>query len=99
MTVTFCNKKLQELYVKGFSDDYIDVPKKVLDDFLVGIEMAGSASNMKDLDFPPFKNLLQDDGTCTLFLYNGWKINLSIEFADEGNNVKVISLTNKNMGV
>ncbi len=94
MDIEFCDKKIQELYSKGYVTDLYEMSNKAIDDFFVALSMANSATNMDDLNFPPYRRRLQKDGSCTLFLRDGWKIKFFVKFSDEGNKIKVISFTN-----
>ena len=99
MEVQFCDGSMQELYSKGFSNGYPDIPQHIVKDYLIALTMARAASCVEDIiQPPPFKGLLQDDGSCRLFLRDGWQLDFLLELTDSGNRITVISLTHINEG-
>ncbi len=93
MTIEFCDKDLQELYCKGTSEKFLGISKDVLESFLIALTIAGSASVIEDvLNPPPFKGLLQKDGSITVLLCNGWELNFFLKISDNENKISVVSL-------
>ena len=94
MNIKFSNNDLKELYLNGMSEGFSGIPKSVLDSFMRALSMAESASELDDiLNPPPFKGLLQKDGSIMLLLCNGWTMNFFLTITGNGENkISVVSL-------
>lgn len=94
MNINFSSNDLKELYLNGMSEGFSGIPKIVLDSFMRALSMAESASELDDiLNPPPFKGLLQKDGSIMLLLCNGWTMNFFLTITGNGENkISVVSL-------
>lgn len=94
MNIDFSSNDLKELYLNGMSEGFSGIPKNVLDSFMRALSMAESASELDDiLNPPPFKGLLQKDGSIMLLLCNGWTMNFFLTITGNGENkISVVSL-------
>lgn len=95
MNIKFSSDDLKELYINGMSEGFAGIPKSVLDSFMRALSMAESASVIDDImNPPPFKGMLQKDGSITLLLCNGWTMNFFLTIS--GNNENKISVVSLN---
>lgn len=99
MSIEFADKNLVKLYTKGFSKEFPNISNDVVDDFLCVLAIADSASCIEDLiKPPPYKGLLQQDGSYQIALYGGWILSLYVEISDNGNKITVVSLSKSSGG-
>ena len=94
MNIEFSSGGLKELYINGMAKGFAGIPKSVLDSFMLALSMAESASAVDDiLNPPPFKGMLQKDGSITLLLCSGWTMNFFLTISgSNGNKKSVVSL-------
>lgn len=99
MNIEFIDKNLEQLFAKGYAKEFPNISNDVVEDFLCVLSIADSASCIEDLiKPPPYKGLLQQDGSYQIALCGGWILNLYVEISDDGNRITVVSLSKANGG-
>ena len=95
MEVDFLNKDLEELYTKGRSKKYKDVPLNIAQKMVKAVEVLKSSSSIQEIwKFPAYKfEKLQGNDRYSMRMNITWRLELTVKWIDETKTqVEIINL-------
>ena len=95
MEVDFLNKDLEELYTKGRSKKYKDVPLNIAQKMVKAVEVLKSSSSIQEIwKFPAYKfEKLQGNDRYSMRMNIVWRLELTVKWIDEKKvHVEIINL-------
>lgn len=95
MRIQFQNDNLKELYTKGASKKYKNVPLQVIQKLVKAVDVLQSATHLQDLwNFPGYKiEKLANSERYSMRMNIQWRLELTITWIDETKvNVEVVNL-------
>lgn len=95
MTVDFSNKGLEELYTKGCSKKYKEVPLNIVQKMVRAVEVLKSSSSIQEIwKFPAYKfEKLQGNERYSMRMNIVWRLELTVKWIDETKvQVEIINL-------
>lgn len=95
MKVDFLNKDLEELYTKGRSKKYKDVPLNIAQKMVKAVEVLKSSSSIQEIwKFPAYKfEKLQGNDRYSMRMNIVWRLELTVKWIDEKKvHVEIINL-------
>ena len=103
MEVDFLNKDLEELYTKGRSKKYKDVPLNIAQKMVKAVEVLKTSSSIQEIwKFPAYKfEKLQGNDRYSMRMNIVWRLELTVKWIDEKKvHVEIINLEDltKNYG-
>ena len=95
MEVDFLNKDLEELYTKGRSKKYKEVPLNIVQKMVRAVEVLKSSSSIQEIwKFPAYKfEKLQGNDRYSMRMNIVWRLELTVKWIDEKKvHVEIINL-------
>lgn len=95
MEIDFVNKGLEELYTKGRSKKYKDVPLNIAQKLVKAVEVLKSSSSIQEIwKFPAYKfKKLQGNERYSMRMNITWRLELTAKWIDETKTqVEIINL-------
>lgn len=95
MEIDFVNKDLEELYIKGRSKKYKDVPLNIAQKLVKAVEVLKSSSSIQEIwKFPAYKfKKLQGNERYSMRMNISWRLELTVKWIDETKiQVEIINL-------
>ena len=95
MEVDFLNKDLEELYTKGRSKKYKDVPLNIAQKMVKAVEVLKTSSSIQEIwKFPAYKfEKLQGNDRYSMGMNIVWRLELTVKWIDETKvHVEIINL-------
>ena len=95
MEVDFLNKDLEELYTKGRSKKYKDVPLNIAQKMVKAVEVLKTSSSIQEIwKFPAYKfEKLQGNDRYSMRMNIVWRLELTVKWIDEKKvHVEIINL-------
>ena len=95
MEVDFLNKDSEELYTKGRSKKYKDVPLNIAQKMVKAVEVLKTSSSIQDIrKFPAYKfEKLQGNDRYSMRMNIVWRLELTVKWIDEKKvHVEIINL-------
>ena len=95
MEVDFLNKDLEELYTKGRSKKYKDVPLNIAQKMVKAVEVLKTSSSIQEIwKFPAYKfEELQGNDRYSMRMNIVWRLELTVKWIDEKKvHVEIINL-------
>ncbi len=95
MEIDFVNKDLEELYAKGRSKKYKDVPLNIAQKMVKAVEVLKSSSSIQEIwKFPAYKfEKLQGNDRYSMRMNIVWRLELTVKWIDEKKvHVEIINL-------
>ena len=95
MEIDFVNKGLEELYTKGRSKKYKDVPLNIVQKLVKAVEVLKSSSSIQEIwKFPAYKfKKLQGNERYSMRMNITWRLELTAKWIDETKTqVEIINL-------
>lgn len=95
MEIDFVNKDLEELYTKGRSKKYKDVPLNIAQKMVKAVEVLKSSSSIQEIwKFPAYKfEKLQGNDRYSMRMNIVWRLELTVKWIDEKKvHVEIINL-------
>ena len=95
MKVGFSNKGLEELYIKGRSKKYKDVPLNIAQKMVKAVEVLKSSSSIQEIwKFPAYKfEKLQGNERYSMRMNIVWRLELTVKWIDEKKvHIEIINL-------
>lgn len=95
MEIDFVNKDLEELYTKGRSKKYKEVPLNIVQKMVRAVEVLKSASSIQEIwKFPAYKfEKLQSNDRYSMGMNIVWRLELTVKWIDEKKvHVEIINL-------
>ena len=95
MEVDFLNKDLEELYTKGRSKKYKDVPLNIAQKIVKAVEVLKTSSSIQEIwKFPAYKfEKLQGNDRYSMRMNIVWRLELTVKWIDEKKvHVEIINL-------
>lgn len=95
MKVDFQNRDLEELYTKGRSKKYKDVPLNIVQKMVKAVEVLKSSSSIQEIwKFPAYKfEKLQGNDRYSMRMNIVWRLELTVKWIDEKKiHVEIINL-------
>ena len=95
MEVDFLNKDLEELYTKGRSKKYKEVPLNIVQKMVRAVEVLKSSSSIQEIwKFPAYKfEKLQGNDRYSMGMNIVWRLELTVKWIDEKKvHVEIINL-------
>ena len=95
MEVDFLNKDLEELYTKGRSKKYKDVPPDIVHKMVRAVDVLESCSSIQEIwKFPAYKfEKLQGSERYSMRMNIVWRLELTVKWIDEKKvHVEIINL-------
>ena len=95
MEVDFLNKDLEELYTKGRSKKYKDVPLNIAQKMVKAVEVLKTSSSIQEIwKFPAYKfEKLQGNDRYSMRMNIVWRLELTVKWIDEKRvHVEIINL-------
>ena len=85
MEVDFLNKDLEELYTKGRSKKYKDVPLNIAQKMVKAVEVLKTSSSIQEIwKFPAYKfEKLQGNDRYSMRMNIVWRLELTVKWIDE----------------
>ena len=95
MEIDFVNKDLEELYTKGRSKKYKDVPLNIAQKMVKAVEVLKTSSSIQEIwKFPAYKfEKLQGNDRYSMRMNIVWRLELTVKWIDEKKvHVEIINL-------
>ena len=95
MKVGFSNKGLEELYIKGRSKKYKEVPPDIVRKMVRAVDVLESCSSIQEIwKFPAYKfKKLQGNERYSMRMNISWRLELTVKWIDETKiQVEIINL-------
>ncbi len=95
MEIDFVNKDLEELYTKGRSKKYKEVPLNIVQKMVRAVEVLKSSSSIQEIwKFPAYKfEKLQGNDRYSMRMNIVWRLELTVKWIDEKKvHVEIINL-------
>lgn len=95
MEIDFVNKDLEELYTKGRSKKYKEVPLNIVQKMVRAVEVLKSSSSIQEIwKFPAYKfEKLQGNDRYSMRMNIVWRLEVTVKWIDEKKvHVEIINL-------